>query len=513
MKTKESAVGYGEMELLTPYGVQTIYDMKWIRTMNDHAKLYVTGIIPEEKKASCLDTASSADQMELNQIQDGQVVRPLFKGMVSELAIRKVRDIYYIELEAISHTYRMDIERKSRSFQQKEMLYTQMIDKIITNYPGADSLDNAALSTKLGKSIVQYKETDWQFLKRMVSHFGAVLVPDATADGPKFWFGLPEGQTGKLRDAHYSLAKDVATYRETIENYAQQVQLADFQTYTIESNQHFNMGDRITIKNTELIIAQATATMKQGILTYEYVLAPEAGIRQNLTHHSSLRGGAIEGNIIDVAKDKVRVHLSIDEAQNKDEATWFPYSTFYTAEGNSGFYSMPELGDTVQLYFPTNKEEEAVVISSVRKGGADHPKTSDPSIKYWGTNHGKEMKMNASEVTFTAKEGAIFLKLDTEAGIEIHSQHNVLFQAEKDLEMTGGQAIQFKAGDSIHVTCDVSSIVMDGITDIQGERVKMEGWVKAAVPMPNEEEDDEDDGELGAAVLGMIPVTGGGGIG
>ncbi|MED4351062.1 contractile injection system protein, VgrG/Pvc8 family [Schinkia azotoformans] len=513
MKTKESAAGYGEIELLTPYGVQTIYNLKWIRTMNDHVKLYVTGIVSEEVKDSCLDTASSVDQIELNQLKDGQVVRPLFKGMVSELAVRKARDIYYIELEAISHTYRMDIEQKSRSFQQKEMLYTQMIDKIVADYLGADSIDNIAISTKLGKLIVQYKETDWQFLKRMASHFGAVLIPDATANGPKFWFGLPEGQTGKLNSDHYSLAKDVTMYRKTIENYDESLQVADFQTYTIESTQYFNMGDRITIKNTEHIVAQATATMKQGILTYEYVLAPEAGIRQNLIHHSSLRGGAIEGNLIDVAKDKVRVHLEIDEAQSKDEATWFPYSTFYTAEGNSGFYSMPELGDTVQLYFPSDKEEEAVVISSVRKGGASNPKTADPTTKYWGTNHGKEMKMNASEVMFTAKEGTIFLRLDTEAGIEIHSQHNVLFQAEKNLEMTGGQAIQFKAGESIHMTCHASSIVMDGITDIQGELVKMEGWVKAAVPTASEEEDDDDDDELGAAVLGMIPDTGGGGLG
>ncbi|HHY72326.1 MAG TPA: hypothetical protein GX497_03705 [Bacillus bacterium] len=154
--------------------------------------------------------------------------------------------------------------------------------------------------------------------------------------------------------------------------------------------------------------------MKQGILTYEYVLAPEAGIRQNLIHHPSLCGGAIEGKIIDVAKDKVRVYHSIDDAQNKDEATWFPYSTFYTAEGNSDFYWMPELGDAVQLYFPSDKEEEAVVINSVRKEGASNPKTSDPNIKYWGTNHGKHMKMGTSDVMFTAKEGSIFLTLDTD---------------------------------------------------------------------------------------------------
>ncbi|HHY71643.1 MAG TPA: hypothetical protein GX497_00140 [Bacillus bacterium] len=72
-------------------------------------------------------------------------------------------------------------------------------------------------------------------------------------------------------------------------------------------------------------------------------------------------------------------------------------------------------------------------------------------------------------------DGAIFPTLDTEVGIEVHSRHNVLFQAEKDFELTGGQALQIKAGESIHVTCNTSNIVMDGITDIQGDLVKMEG--------------------------------------
>ena len=511
MKASETGVGYGEMELISPYNVQTLHDIQIIQTVNNHAKLYVTGMIPEEKKDSCLSMAKSGDLIELNQIKDGTVVRPLFKGIVSKLSIRVVRAIYYIELEAISHTFQLDIKQKSRSFQHHAMPYKELVGNILADYPGADAIDHASQSTKLGKFIVQYKETDWQFLRRMASHFGAVLVPNATADSPKFHFGLPEGRKLDLTSDFYSTAKDIESYRGTTENgYAPQLQESDFLTYVVESNQCGNVGDRVTINGKEFVVAQVKATMQQGILTYEYGLAIEAGIRQNLVHASEVKGSAIKGSVIDVKKDQVRLHLEMDEAQNKNEATWFPYSTLHTAEGNSGIYWMPELGDRVQLYFPSQQEEKAVATNSIRQGGATNPKTADPNTKYWGTNHGKEMKMGPSEVVFTAKEGSIYLKLDAEAGIEIKSSQPIHIQAEKDLELSS-ETIQFKAGESIRMTCDSSSIVMDGITDIQGNVVKMEGWTKGSVQVNGAEDDEDDDAflQLGLDVAGMIPVAGG----
>ncbi|HHW39370.1 MAG TPA: hypothetical protein GXX18_19495 [Bacillales bacterium] len=173
---------------------------------------------------------------------------------------------------------------------------------------------------------------------------------------------------------------------------------------------------------------------------------------------------------------------------------------------------MPELVDTVELYFPTEQEEKAVATNSIRQGGATNPKTVNTN--YWGTNHGKEMKMGPSEVMFTAKEGAIFLQLDAEAGIEIKSSQPIHIQAEKDLELSS-ETIQFKAGESIRMTCDSSSIVMDGITDIQGNVVKTEGWTKGSVQVAGEEDNEDADAvlKLGLDVAGMIPVAGGGGRG
>ena len=140
------------------------------------------------------------------------------------------------------------------------------------------------------------------------------------------------------------------------------------------------------------MVATAIARMTKGELTYAYDLIAEAGIRQVRMYAPSLSGVSLEGTVLEVTKEGVRLHLAIDPAQEKEKAIWFPLATPYTAERHSGFYSPPELGDSVHLSFPNQKEETAVVRHSLRKGGEINPKTADPNISYWGTPHGKEFK-------------------------------------------------------------------------------------------------------------------------
>ncbi|MBV7275910.1 hypothetical protein I6U48_23740, partial [Clostridium sp. PL3] len=49
-----------------------------------------------------------------------------------------------------------------------------------------------------------------------------------------------------------------------------------------------------------------------------------------------------------------------------------------------------EAGDSVKLYFPSNKEEEAVVINSVRKKDKGGDKIDSPEVKYFRASSGKE---------------------------------------------------------------------------------------------------------------------------
>ncbi|MGE7022144.1 phage baseplate assembly protein V [Solibacillus cecembensis] len=238
----------------------------------------------------------------------------------------------------------------------------------------------------------------------------------------------------------------------------------------------------------------------------------EAGIRQGRLNAPLLPGASLDGKVLEVKQDKVRLHLAIDESQKKEEATWFPLATLYTAEGHSGFYWPPEIDDTVQLAFPNHREETAIVRRSIRKGGDTNPKTADPKTAYWGTSRGKEFKLDPQSVVVTAKEGATFLKIHQESGIEVHSNHPIVLTASDDITFSG-KTIAMSAGESLRFTCGSSSLVLDGITDIQGQIVEMDGSIKAPVSISTtteEDDDDDDDFEQGLDLIGMIPLAGGG---
>ncbi|RED20887.1 hypothetical protein DES34_1291, partial [Brevibacillus brevis] len=409
--------------------------------------------------------------------------------------------------------------------------YASLLDEITKDYPGSDYLDHASNGAPLGTIAIQYQETDWQFLKRLASRFGSILVAEAVADTPKFWFGLPEGRTAQLTDASYTISKRLSPYMETTENgYAAGMSENDFLTYEVESGQVLQLGDRVNYQGKELVVAGSTTRIDHALLIHTYQLMPEAGIRQNPIRNDDICGAALEGKIIDIQKDTVKIHLDIDPKQPKAEASWFPYATVYSAEGNSGFHCMPQMGDSVKLYFSTPDEEGAMAVSSVRKGGGSTAKTGNPGIKYWGTNFGKELMMGGKELVLTAKEskeGNIFIKLHEEDGIEIHSMHPIVFTSEKDMEITSDTKVEIKAKEAIYLMCSTSSMILDGEVDLQAPKIEMVGLTKAPVvveDLPQEEEEvveeeqqeEEESGwggfldgvQLALDVVGLIPGLG-----
>ncbi|MGE8000544.1 hypothetical protein ACQKOF_18055 [Lysinibacillus sp. NPDC093190] len=61
----------------------------------------------------------------------------------------------------------------------------------------------------------------------------------------------------------------------------------------------------------------------------------------------------------------------------------------------------------------------------------------------------------------------------------------------------------------MRLTCGTSSLVLDGITDMQGQVVTMEGSNKAPVSVSNTSGEGADL-ESALDVMGMIPIGGGG---
>ncbi|MEK4114930.1 contractile injection system protein, VgrG/Pvc8 family [Paenibacillus sp. FSL W8-0919] len=486
MGTAVKRSGYGEVQLVSPFDIQTLHELTIERRVNEHAVLRLTGTIPEEQQEACIEIMDADNNVKVNLMRGGSSVLPLFCGVVTDLAVRHVRGIYYVELEALSLSSLLDVQLKSRSFQDISMTYDALLDQVLGDYPGSDVINMEEDADRLEQFTLQYRETDWQFLKRLASRFASVLVPEAAADsGPKLWFGLPEGRSGVvLEDGVYGASRRWDR-RGPDGGVLGDLDDAPETRYAAYSDEVLNLGDRVQFQGQELVVTGSTATMDGGQFRFEYLLMPEDGIRQKPLYNTALVGASLEGRILEVKQDTVRLHLDIDAAQEKEAAAWFPYTSVYTAEGNSGFYCMPQAGDAVQLYIPDFREEKAIAQGSVRKGGATSPKTQDPSMKTWGTNHGKEMQMGPSHMSLIAKEGSLFINLDAGEGIQIVSDTTLIIAAEQDIELSAEKKLEITAEEAIYLLCKESSVILDGKADIQGTEIKLEGLIKGPVYVPD----------------------------
>lgn len=464
--------------MVAPYKLERIIDLKLTRKINEHTRLCFTGILQENLGEQDIHKTSPDTLVELYQQDYGMDKKLLFKGIVSQMEIRSIQDIYYIEVEAVSLTQMLDVKLTSRSFQNPKMTYEDLINLVIRDYNGVIK-DEASQGRKIEKMIMQYQETDWQFLMRLASRFNTGLVSYDLTDKPKLYFGVAECEKGidvELEDVSYRVGKKLAGYKYASENFIPDVNEDDFVYYEVVSKQVLNIGDSVIFTGKRLFVCEATSYLENNMLKHLYRLTTQKGLSQKTFDNDKIIGLSIEGRVIGVDKDNVKAHLAIDPRQSPEEAYWIPYSTVYTAEGNSGWYCMPELDDHVRIYFPTKKEADAIAIGSVRKDSdtKGNNKLSDPDVKYFRTKSGKELMFSPSEVVITGKDNEIFIRLNDKDGIELHSTKAINIISKNNLNMESEEAkVVIKAKSGIKLTCNSSEIdLTPGSVNITGDEIK-----------------------------------------
>ncbi|MBG9795721.1 hypothetical protein ABD76_25985, partial [Paenibacillus dendritiformis] len=407
--------------------------------------------------------------------EQGQSRRRLFHGIVTRLSVHCIRGVYTFELEAASHSYQMDIQIKKRSYQDIHRTYADLVTTMIRKYKYGDAIDTVTNDAELGTFVLQYEETDWAFLKRLASRFGSVLVPEVTAASPKVFFGLPEGKRYKMeRDASYQVRR---TFHD-LEAGKPGQRAGSYVTYVIESLQYYALGDIIALPiglGKELVVVRAVTRLEDGLLRTRYDLQAEQDIRLARYENDQAAGIALTGSVLQVHQDMVQLQLDIDPKQDPAKACWFPVATRYAAEEHSGWYDMPEVGERVELYLPTSREQEAYVMDSRQHRHAQ----GEPDVKVWRHAQGSGVDMSEQELTLSTS-GALSITLHEGNGITVSSPGDVRIQG-GHVKLDAGQELSLTAGSALYLTGGASSMVLDGETDIKAPVVEQEGTVKAPV--------------------------------
>ena len=150
-----------------------------------HGWMKVRAQIGEEKEDQLLYGLASRQQ---GKLYGGS--RLLFAGVLSHVEFFRKDQVRYASLIFRTATCLMDVEKKSRSFQNTSMTYSELLSLVLGDYPNADFVLSVP-DRPLGELLVQYKETDWQFLKRVFSQQYTSLGASMNQEGIRIYAGVP----------------------------------------------------------------------------------------------------------------------------------------------------------------------------------------------------------------------------------------------------------------------------------------------------------------------------------
>ena len=137
----------------------------------------------------------------------------LFKGIIENFRFSNDLGVCICHIEAFSKSLLLDKEKNDRLFQNKEDNIKSVVEKVSSKIETRVIYNTE--TKKLGQLFLQYRETDWEFIKRIASNFGEVLVADYKSGLTAFYYGMPYSEDMvHFRPDHYESGFEIDIYEK-----------------------------------------------------------------------------------------------------------------------------------------------------------------------------------------------------------------------------------------------------------------------------------------------------------
>ena len=416
---------------------------------NNHGWAKIVGQIDTDKAEDFLHRIDETFGVEITTSAEGQP-QHLFYGILSNTTLEKQAEFAILTIELKTSSCLLDSKKTKRTFQNTTKTYSQILNDLDTVKRSGANIQIMVSDKAIGKLIMQYKETDWEFIIRMASQLGAPVFVDIISREPQIYVGLPPAkQTKEISTISYNYDKDESAYQSMSSNTpaASSSLRDDFASEIVHSYACAYLGDVIAFNGKSEHVRSVSAQLIDGLLEFTYSVSLQNSFIAPQVLNKQASGRILTGKVKAVKADRVQVFLyTVDSDYDSSGNWWFPYSTAYSSQDGSGWYSMPAVDDEVRVFFPSDNEGEAFAASSVTKNV--RPDVTD---KCWRGVNGKQILMTKEGLIIICKEGKLFINLTDEKGIEIIS--------DLDINITSATKVNIQASDEIKIVAKNQVIV------------------------------------------------------
>jgi len=442
-----------------------VTECKISKEINTHGHTYVKGYLTGDFTDNTKRILASGEILTVSALDSADNAKDVFMGIVDSYEV--VRQSGYDELSVnlVAATKLIDIQKKTAAFTNMGETYDNIID-YVCRMCGVNFENNSLVKRSIRKISMQYEETDWEYLKRLVSEKNSFLVPAYEKNYCYIYIGLPKGETKYLNSIEYTEEVDYVDYVLKNKNGIMTF-LENETSYIFTSRQFYSLGTFICAAEISGVVYKCELEMKGADLEGTYYIKKEDGLKMIPAKNYQIIGASILAEVVGVEGDKVQAVMQVPGRQS--EPCMMEFATVYSSTGDSGWYCMPEDNDLVRVYFPCEDEKEAFIFNAMQVDKEE----KKPEIKFFRNPQGKEIEFAPTYLKISNGKG-LSITLDDDNGISIKNESGTAIEMVSDadiiMESTSG-SIDISAKEKISLSRAATKIVLEKDVIISGEQV------------------------------------------
>ena len=247
----------------------------------------------------------------------------LFKGIIENFRFSNDLGVCICHIEAFSKSLLLDKEKNDRLFQNKEDNIKSVVEKVSSKIETRVIYNTE--TKKLGQLFLQYRETDWEFIKRIASNFGEVLVADYKSGLTAFYYGMPYSEDMvHFHPDHYESGFEIDIYekKDLLES-DHNIPAGDIY-YTVSDYSDYELGSKADFMGKIFYIKEKKVEAKEGYLVFTYKLCDKQYIKSTPKLNENITGLVIGGKVVDVKEEHIYVKSDIDCSDSVFPVVWMP---------------------------------------------------------------------------------------------------------------------------------------------------------------------------------------------
>ncbi|MBD5158639.1 MAG: hypothetical protein HDT23_00060 [Ruminococcus sp.] len=279
---------------------------------------------------------------------------PLFRGYVNKIDAIESKGSSLIKVTAVSGSAKTDIKRFNRVFQDTEKKFTDIISQTAGdsqgNYRFTADTGNVKDDIKFEQPVVQYEETDFEFLRRLCYTAKCAIFPKDSDEtvltvGTKMESG--SDKLDKIEESAVSRVHKLWKYDKSREE--------NIQILRITSASFFNFGHEVQYDGINYIIFSWKYDLKNKADKFTYEMCQEGKIPCNPVVPPAQRV-YIEAKVTNISDSENLGRIEVEftdkdfKELGKGKKFQIPFRSPYTASDN-GIVFLPEKDDIVEVIY------------------------------------------------------------------------------------------------------------------------------------------------------------------